>query len=67
MSEEQELYLVGDQKDKLLWMAKRLKDVSKDISQLSQEDRKFVIERVDQQEAWALKELFESLNEYMGW
>lgn len=67
MSTEREIYLANEEKTKLLWTAKRLKDVVQEINDLPETHKKFVIERVDKESACALKELYDSLNEYMGW
>lgn len=70
MTEDQSQYITENNKQdktKLLWFAKRLKDISEELEGLSQEDRKLVIERVDKENSWALKELYENLNDYMGW
>lgn len=55
-----------DEKTKLLWLAKRLADVAEEMNSLSDEKKKMVIERADKKEAWNLKALYESLDEYMG-
>lgn len=66
MSEEMERYgTVSEEKTKLLFIAKRLADITKDIDKLTEEDKKFVIERVDKLNAIGLVELYNALGEYM--
>lgn len=49
-----------------MWLSKRLKDVAEELYILTSEDKEFVINRVDRENSWMLKSLFDSLNEYMG-
>ena len=66
MSEEHEQYgTVSEKKTKLLFIAKRLADVAKDIDKLTEEDKKFVIEGVDKLNPLGLVELYNALGEYM--
>lgn len=66
MSEEHEQYeTVSEEKTKWLFIAKRLADVAKDLAKLDEEDKKFVIERVDRLNPIGLVELFNALGEYM--
>lgn len=68
MSEEQEDYVnLLEDKTNLLFLAKRLADISKDLDKLSEDDKKFVIERVDKLSAIGLVELHNALLEYMEW
>ena len=42
-----------------------LKDIAVDMEKLSEEDKRFIIERVDLQRPFVLTELYNALNEYM--
>lgn len=66
MSEEQEVYLVGNEREtELLFIAKRLVDFTKDFGKLSEEEKKYVIERADKLYGYGLVELYNALGEYM--
>lgn len=66
MSEDQEQYgTISEERTKLLFIAKRLSDVAKDLDKLSEEDKRFVIERVDKLNRVGLVELYNALGEYM--
>ena len=69
MSEEQVKYVVNVRRQKerteLNFLAKRLGDIAADIEKLSDEDKRFVIEKVDQQKSYVLAELYNALLEYM--
>ena len=68
MSEEQEQHgTIQEEKTKLLFIAKRLSDVTKDLDKLSEEDKKFVIERFEKLNPIGLIELYNALLEYMEW
>lgn len=49
----------------ILWLAKRLKDASNDLSKLTETEKKQVIERLDSISNKATTELYNTLNEYM--
>lgn len=69
MSEEKVEYIVNGvecvNNTQLLFIAKRLMDISEDIEKLSDEDKRFVIEKIDQQKPYILEELYNALLEYM--
>jgi len=66
MIEEQEVYLVGNKrKTELQFYAKRLVDFIKDFEKLSEEEKKYVIERADNFYGYGLIELYNALGEYM--
>lgn len=66
MSEEQEQYgTFSEEKTKLLFIAKRLADIAKDLDKLSEQDKKFIIEKVDKLNPIGLVELYNALGEYM--
>ncbi|CAK7037005.1 hypothetical protein [Tissierella sp.] len=66
MSEDMEHYgTVPEEKTKLLFIAKRLVDIAKDLDKLGEEDKRFVIERIDKLNPLELVELYNSLGEYM--
>ena len=56
-----------EQKTKLYFLAQKLKDVALELDKLTQDDKKFVIERAGRKETLALRSLYDSLNDYMGW
>lgn len=49
----------------ILWLAKRLKNISRDIEKLTETEKKQVIERLDSISSKASNELYNALNEYM--
>lgn len=69
MSEEKVEYIVNGvecvNNTQLLFIAKRLMDIAEDIEKLSDEDKKFVIERVDEHKPYVLVDLYNALLEYM--
>lgn len=66
MSEEQEQYgTFSEEETKLIFTAKRLSDIAKDLDKLSDEDKRLVIERADKFNAIGLVELYNALGEYM--
>lgn len=68
MSEDLEEYGNGsEEKTKLLFISKRLSDLAKELNKLSEEEKKFVIEKVDKLNAIGLVGLYNSLLEYMEW
>ena len=56
-----------EEKSKLIFMAKRLSDVAKDLENLSEADKKFIVERIDFENPRVLIELYNALFEYMNW
>ena len=50
--------------DKLVWISKRLSDISKDIERLSKIEKKDVINSAEMNSPLSLIEFFDSLNEY---
>ena len=50
--------------EKLYWIAKKLSDVAKDIENLSEEEKQFVIEKAEKRSPYSLIELFNAINEY---
>lgn len=50
---------------KLLFIAKRLVDLTKDFEKLNDEDKKYVIERADELFGYGLVDLYNNLGEYM--
>ena len=50
--------------EKMLWMAKRLSDVAKDIDKLNEDEKRTVIKRVEKNSPLELIELFNAINEY---
>lgn len=70
MTEEREEYNVDnvvEHKTKLYLLAQKLKDVAAELNKLSEEEKRVVIERADKKDALALKRLYDSLNDYIGW
>lgn len=68
MSEDVEHYgVLSEERTKLLFISKRLADIAKDLDKLDEEDKKFVIERVDKLNAIGLVQLYNALGEYMEW
>lgn len=69
MSEEKVEYVVNKveyvNNTNLLFIAKRLMDIAEDIEKLCDEDKRFVIKRVDEQKPFVLAELYNALLEYM--
>lgn len=66
MSEDMEHYgVLSEERTKLLFISKRLVDIAKDLDRLDEEDKKFVIERVDKLNPIGLVELYNALGEYM--
>lgn len=66
MGEEQEICLVGNKrKTELQFIAKRLVDFTKDFEKLSDEEKKYVIERVDKLYRYGLVELYNVMGKYM--
>lgn len=66
MSEEQEMYLAGNErKTELQFIAKRLVDFTKDFGKLNEEEKKDVIERADKLYGYGLVDLYNALGEYM--
>ena len=63
MAEDTEQY--GDDKSQLLFIAKRLSDIAKDLDGLSEYDKQFVVERVDKVNAVGMVALYNALLEYM--
>ncbi len=49
-----------------MWLAKRLKDIAADLEKLTEEEKKMVIYKLDQFSDTASEELYNTLNEYMG-
>lgn len=50
--------------EKLLWIAKRLVDVSKDIEELEEDEKRYIIERAEKLSSISLIELYNTLGEY---
>lgn len=50
---------------KLLFVAKKLVDFTKDFGKLSEDEKKYVIERADKLYGYGLVDLFNNLGEYM--
>lgn len=50
--------------EKLYWIAKRFSDVAKDIENLSEEEKCFVVERAEKMSPYSLIDLYNSLGEY---
>lgn len=50
--------------DKLLWIAKRLSDIAKDMNKLSEKEKQLVVQRAEKNSPIELIDLFNSLNEY---
>lgn len=68
MSEQEGKYYVGNnKKTELQFLSKRLIDFTKDFGELSDEDKKYVIKRVDKSHGYGLVELYNALGEYMKW
>lgn len=66
MSENMEKYgEVSEDRTKLLFIAKRLADIAKDIDDLNDDDKKYVVERADMLNPLELVELYNALLEYM--
>lgn len=66
MSEEQGKYYAGNErKMELQFYAKRLVDFTKDFGKLSEEKKKYVIERADKIYGYGLVDLYNALGEYM--
>lgn len=51
-------------KEKLYWISKRLMDVAKDIESLSEEEKRFVVQRAEKMNPYPLIDLYNSLGEY---
>lgn len=49
----------------LLFLAKRLVDFTKDFGKLSEDEKKYIIERADKLYGYGLVDLYNSLGEYM--
>lgn len=60
MSEE-----INERKTELQFIAKRLVDFTKDFERLSEEQKKYVIERADRLNGYGLVDLYNALGEYM--
>lgn len=72
MTEDQEKYIVStsiskEEKMQLMLLSNKLRDVAKSIDALSEDKRKFVIERTDKLTPGLLKTLYDSLNNFLGW
>ncbi len=66
MSEEQGVYLTcNERKTELQFIAKRLVDFTKDFEKLSEEEKKYVVERADKIYGYGLVEIYNALGEYM--
>lgn len=68
MSEKRGEYKVDSiisDKRRLQLMAKRIIDLGKDLEKLTEEEKKIVIEKVDEQYSYALVELYNTILEYM--
>lgn len=66
MSEEQEKYYTeNERKMELQFYSKRLVDFTKDFGMLSEEEKKYVIERADKLYGYGLVDLYNALGEYM--
>lgn len=52
------------EKEKLYWIAKRLMDIAKDIEDLSEGEKQFVIQRAEKINPYPLIDLYNSLGEY---
>lgn len=50
--------------DKLLWLAKRLSDIAKDMEKLTEEEKELVVKRAEKNSPIELIDLFNSINEY---
>ncbi len=53
--------------NRIYLLSQKLKTISEQINKLSEEEKKLVIERADEKNGLALKELYDSLNDYIGW
>lgn len=58
---------VIENKTKLYLLAQRLKDVAGELDKLSEKEKQIVIKRADKKDSLALKDLFDSLNDCIGW
>lgn len=69
MSETPGTYHTGnksfEEKTKLNFIAKKLTDFTKDLEKLSEEDKKYIIEKADEVHGCGLVDLYNSLGEYM--
>lgn len=66
MSEEMKKYLADNEsKTELQFYAKRLVDFTKEFEKLNEEEKRYVIERVDNIFGYGLVELYNALGEYM--
>ncbi len=66
MSEEEQLYIaVSERKTQLQFITKRLVDLTKDLIDLNEEEKKYVVERADNLHGYGLVNLYNALNEYM--
>ena len=54
-----------DRDTKLLFLAKKLVDFTKDFGKLSEKEKKYIIERADKLYGYGLVDLYNSLGEYM--
>ncbi len=52
--------------NKIYLPSQKLKNISEQIK-LSEEEKKLVIERADNKNGLAIKSLYDSLNDYLGW
>lgn len=50
--------------EKLIWIAKRLADVAKDIEDLTEDKKRYIIERAEKLSPDSLIELYNALAEY---
>lgn len=58
-------YARNERKTELQFIAKRLVDFTKDFVKLSEEEKKYVIERADKIYGYGLVDLYNALGEYM--
>lgn len=50
--------------DKLLWAAKRLSDIARDMESLSEDEKMLVVQKAEKNSPIQIIELFNALNEY---
>lgn len=56
MSEGKVAYRFEEDETKLLWLAKRFIDLSNDIEKLNEEEKEFVLKRIDELNSYSLVE-----------
>ncbi|MBB6216167.1 hypothetical protein HNQ80_002266 [Anaerosolibacter carboniphilus] len=51
----------------LYGLAQKLEEVAKAMGELTEQEKKFIIERIDANSPKALLQVYEALHDYMGW